>query len=159
MDIIFPSAIDTSIEHLDSTLNWFLQVLGTSYIDIMLLHYSNAVMNATAVAQYFSDVKKSGKVHFFGVSNHYPSKFDLLQKKLDKLTGGDIPLVTHEFECSVWNPSYMNYNSPLLDHAYQNGLRVLAWGSLGGDPIGGLNRLFVRKGDRQLQIKHALSKN
>ena len=33
---------------------------------------------------------------------------------------------------------------------------MLGWSALGGDPIGGLNRLFVRKGDRQLKILHAL---
>lgn len=157
MDIIFPSAIDTTREHLEQTLNWFLDVLHTDYVDIMLLHYSNSFMNGTEVAEFFVDVKKAGKVRHFGVSNHYPSKFDLLQKKLDLVSGGDIQLVTHEFECSVWNPSYLNYNSPLADHAYQNGIHPLAWGSLGGDPIGGLNRLFKRHGDRQRKIKSKLS--
>jgi predicted oxidoreductase len=123
----------------------------------MLLHYSNSVMDAVAVANLFHDLKTSGKVNYFGVSNHYPSKFDLLQKKLDQITNGDIKLVTSEFEISVWNPSYMNYNNALLDHAYQNGLHVLAWSALGGDPLGGLNRLFVRQGERQTKILRALS--
>lgn len=156
MDIIFPNAIDTSREHLQQTLDWFLTSLKTSYVDILLLHYSNAYMNGTQVAEFFRDMKAEGKVLHFGASNHYPSKFNLLQKKLDEVTGGDIQLVTHEFECSVWNPSYMNYNSGLLDHAYEMGIHPLAWGSLGGDPVGGLNRLFVRKGERQLKIKHKL---
>jgi len=68
----------------------------------------------------------------------------------------NITLVTNEIEVSVWNPSYLNYNSDLVDDAYRNNYRVLAWSALGGDPIGGLNRLFVRKGDRQLKIMHAL---
>jgi predicted oxidoreductase len=157
MDIIFPTAIDTSRAHLEQTLNWFLDVLQTTYVDILLLHYSNSFMNASEVSEFFRDSKKDGKVLHFGVSNHYPSKFDLLQKKLDAVTSGDIRLVTHEFECSVWNPSYLNYNSPVADHAYQNGVHPLAWGSLGGDPIGGLNRLFVRRGDRQSKIQRKLS--
>ncbi|CAM9108315.1 unnamed protein product, partial [Ectocarpus fasciculatus] len=157
MDIIFPTAIDSSRAHLEQTLNWFLDSLQTDHVDFLLLHYSNAYMNGTEVAEFFRDVKKAGQVLHFGVSNHYPSKFNLLQKKLDLVTGGDITLVTHEFECSVWNPSYLNYDSPIADHAYENGIHPLAWGSLGGDPIGGLNRLFVRKGDRQFKIKRKLS--
>jgi predicted oxidoreductase len=157
MDIIFPSAIDTTTEHLETTLNWYLSSLKTSYVDVLLLHYSNALMNATAIAEFFAAKHQQGSVRHFGVSNHYPSKLDLLQTKLDRLTGGAIKLVTTEFECSVWNPSYMNYNSPVLDHATAKGLRPLAWGALAGDPIGGLNRLFQRKGTRQTSILNALS--
>ena len=156
MDIIFPSSIDTSVEHLSQTLEWYLQVLQTSHVDILLLHYSDSFMDADAVSQFFVDMKAAGKVKFFGVSNHFPSKFDLLQARLDVVSGGDIKLVTHEFEASVWNPSYMNYNSELVDHAYRMGLRPLAWSSMGGDPVGGLNRLFVRKGERQNKILRSL---
>jgi predicted oxidoreductase len=157
MDIIFPSAIDTTNDHLHETIDYYLQNLGTNYLDIMLLHYSNSRMDANQVAQFFVELKAKGTVRHFGVSNHYPSKFDLLQKKLDKISNNDIKLVTHEFEASVWNPSYMNYNSALADHAYRNEIHPLAWCPLGGDPIGGLNRLFVREGERQTKILDALT--
>lgn len=153
MDIIFPSAIDTTTDHLSQTLDWFLQVLNSNYVDVLLLHYSNSLSDVDAIAQLFSEFKNAGKVRFFGVSNHYPSKFDLLQSRLDSY---NIKLITHEMEISAWNPGYLNYNSPLVDHAYQHGLHPLAWSSLGGDPLGGLNRLFVKTGERQLKINHAL---
>jgi predicted oxidoreductase len=156
MDIIFPSTIDTSREHLQSVLDWYLSVLMTDYVDILILHYSNSFMNATEVGQFFIDTKAAGKAKHFGVSNHYPSKFDLLQSKLDEMSKGNIKLVTHEFEASVWNPSSMNYNNAIADHAYQLQIHPLAWGPLAGDPIGGLNRLFVRVGDRQRKILNAL---
>ena len=125
----------------------FLKETGFSkhYEDIVLIHYSDAKMDANQVASFFQDLKSKGIVKNFGVSNHYPSKFNLLQKKLDKVTDKSISLVATEFECSVWNPSYMNYNSGLMDHAYSNGLHPLCWGSLAGDPIGGPNRLFDKR--------------
>lgn len=156
MDIIFPTTIDTSREHLVSTLNWFLTSLGTDHVDVLLLHYPDSFMNATAVAELFVEFKNQGKVKNFGVSNHYVSHFELLQSKLDEVSAGNIKLVTNEIEVSVWNPSYLNYNSGLVDHAYKNHYRTLGWSSLGGDPVGGLNRLFVRKGKRQEKILHAL---
>jgi predicted oxidoreductase len=156
MDIIFPTTIDTSRDHLTSTLNWFLSALQTTYVDVMLLHYPNSYMNATEVAELFVEFKSQGKVLHFGVSNHYVPHFELLQKKLDAVSGSTIRLVTNEIEVSVWNPSYLNYNSGLVDHAYQSGYHNLGWSSLGGDPVGGLNRLFVRKGQRQERILHAL---
>lgn len=156
MDIIFPSTIDTSKDHLTQTLDWFLTSLNTDHVDIMLLHYPDSFMNATAVAELFVQFKNEGKVMHFGVSNHYISHFELLQTKLDEVSGNSIKLVTNEIEVSVWNPSYLNYNSGLVDHAYKNGYHNLGWSSMGGDPVGGLNRLFVRKGKRQEKILHAL---
>ena len=103
--------------------------VGTSYLDLVLLHYSNALLDATAVAELFTSLKVDGVVRHFGVSNHSPSKFNLLQKKLDRVSagvsGGPIKLVTHEFEASVWNPSYLNYDSAVADHAYENELHPL----------------------------------
>lgn len=156
MGIIFPTSIDTTRAHLSSTLDWYLEVLGTTYVDMLMIHYSDSFMDANEVAQFFVDVKAAGKVNYFGVSNHYPSKYELLATKLDAVSGGSIKLMTHEFEASAWNPSYMSYNSALADHAYKNSLHPFAWSSLGGDPIGGLNRLFVRTGARQKKILHAL---
>jgi predicted oxidoreductase len=156
MDIIFPSAVDTSTDYLQQQVNWYLESLKTTYLDIVLIHYSDAKMDANQVASFFQDLKSKGIVKNFGVSNHYPSKFNLLQKKLDKVTDKSISLVATEFECSVWNPSYMNYNSGLMDHAYSNGLHPLCWGSLAGDPIGGPNRLFDKRGTRQHKINKEL---
>ena len=163
MDIIFPSTIDTTPTYLTQQVDWFLQVLQTTYLDIVLLHYGNAYMDADAVANLFYNLKVQGKVLNFGVSNHYPSKFDLLQSKLESYrnieddNSVDPSLIAVEFECSVWNPSYLNYDSALVDHAYQKGIHPLAWGALGGDPTGGFNRLFLRKGKRQTKIRSKLS--
>lgn len=141
MDIIFPSTIDTSKEHLLTTVDWFLESLQTTYVDILLLHYPDSFMNTTEVAEVFISLKREGKVRHFGVSNHMTSHFDALQKRLTKMNAA-INLVTNEMEVSVWNPGYLNYNSDVIDHADANGYRILGWGALGGDPIGGLNRLF-----------------
>lgn len=161
LDMQFPSAnetfvgIDTSTNHIESTVDWFLSALQTKYLDIVLLHYPDSFMNAAQVAATFASLKNAGKVHYFGVSNHYPTHMDVLQKALNAY---DIKLVTNEIELSVWNPSYLNYNSQMNDHAQLNGYRNLGWGPLGGDPLGGRNRLFVQTGRRQDKILGALSK-
>lgn len=149
----FP-AVNTSAEHIESTVDWFLSTLQTNYLDIVLLHYPDSFMNATAVAATFASLKKANKVHNFGVSNHYPSHFDVLQKALNPY---NIKLVTNEVEISVWNPSYLNYNSQVNDHAQLTGYHNLAWSALAGDPIGGQNRLFVKTGRRQDKLLSALS--
>jgi len=160
MGIMFPNknqsfaAIDTSSAHILSTVDWFLSALQTDYLDVVLVHYPNAFMNAEELAQTFAGLKSSGKVRNFGVSNHYPSHVDALQKKLDAV---GIKLVTNEVEISVWNPRYLNYDKGTVDHAYSNGYRNLAWGGLAGDSTGGDNRLFEKTGTGQKKILDALS--
>ena len=159
MGIIFPSvnqtyaAIDTSADHIISTVDWYLNTIQTDYLDVILLHYPNSFMNTEEVAQTFASLKAAGKVRFFGVSNHYPSHFQALQAACDKV---GIKLVTNEVEISVWNPRYLNYNMGTVDHAYTNGYHNLAWGALAGDSTGGFNRLFTKKGIRQAKILSAL---
>ena len=57
------------------------------------------------------------------------------------------------------NPSYLNYDSSLMDDAQIQGYRVLGWGGIAGDPIGGLNRLFVREGNFNLIVFYVLELN
>jgi predicted oxidoreductase len=160
MGIMFPNknqtfaAVDTTANHLLATVDWFLDSLQTKYLDVVLIHYPNAFMNAEEVAQTFSSLRASGKVRHFGVSNHYPSHFDTLQAALTKV---GIRLVTNEVEISVWNPRYMNYDKSTVDHAYANGYHNIAWGGLAGDSTGGLNRLFQKSGKRQTKILDALT--
>lgn len=151
-----PSTIDTSDSYLTSQVDWFLSSLQTNYLDILLLHYPNSFMNASQVRDTFMLLKSSGKVRYFGVSNHYPSHFEVLQNNLDAAKSG-IRLVTNEVEVSAWNPRAFNYNNPIADHAISSGYKMLGWGGLGGDPTGGLNRLFQKVGTRQLKINRALS--
>jgi predicted oxidoreductase len=159
MGILFPSAdqsfaaIDTTTDHINERVDWFLESLQTSYLDVILVHYPNAFMNAKELAATFNALKASGKVKHFGVSNHYPSHMDVLQAALDQY---NIKLVTNEVEISVWNPRYLNYNSNTVDHAQIKGYRNIAWGGLAGDSTGGLNRLFQRNGTRQTKILNVL---
>lgn len=148
-----PPYLNTSTAHIVEGVNWYLSSLGTSYVDILLLHYGDVLMDADAVAATFNTLKQEGKVHYFGVSNHYPHHFDLLQSRLNKY---GISLVTNEVEISVWNPRHLNYKDPTVDHLYTKEIRPTAWGALAGDSTGGLNRLFQRNGTRQAKIRHAL---
>lgn len=156
------SSIDSSPAHLNKTLAWYLDVLGTSYLDILMLHFPDSFMDATAVAVAFQDFRDHEQVRFFGVSNHATSHFDLLDLKMKNTAAKGASavqgLVTHEFEFSVWNPSAANYDNDLLDHATLKGFRPLVWGALGGDPLGGMNRLFGRHSLRGKKIMRALSK-
>jgi predicted oxidoreductase len=154
-DIVFPDSpqhIDTSKDYILQAVNLALQTLNTSWIDILMPHAPDLLLDPNEVATAFAQLKNSGKVRYFGVSNFSPSQFDLLDTVLSQKIPS--PLVVEELECSVLTPT--PFVDGRVDHLYARGRGILAWGPLGGDPLGGANRLFNFQGDRQVRILSAL---
>lgn len=86
---------DFSYEHIVSSVEGSLKRLGTDYIDVLLLHRPDALMEPQEVARAFSHLKETGKVRHFGVSNHNPYQIQLLQNALD------MPLCANQLQFGV----------------------------------------------------------
>ena len=74
---------DFSKEHILSSVDKSLIRLKTDYVDTLLLHRPDTLMEPEEVAEAFSKLYKEGKVKKFGVSNHTPMQIELLNKYLD----------------------------------------------------------------------------
>ena len=73
---------DYSKEHIINSVDGILKRLGTDYIDILLLHRPDTLMDPEEVSEAFDELFKVGKVREFGVSNHNPMQIELLYKYL-----------------------------------------------------------------------------
>ena len=71
---------DFSKEHILQSVDSILQRLQMDYLDILLLHRPDALMEPEEVAAAFDILESSGKVLHFGVSNQKPMQIELLQK-------------------------------------------------------------------------------
>ncbi|MGN0246040.1 MAG: aldo/keto reductase family oxidoreductase [Lachnospiraceae bacterium] len=71
---------DFSKEHILKSVDSILQRLQMDYLDILLLHRPDALMEPEEVAAAFDILETSGKVLHFGVSNQKPMQIELLQK-------------------------------------------------------------------------------
>ncbi|MCL2772997.1 MAG: aldo/keto reductase [Oscillospiraceae bacterium] len=91
---------DFSKEHILKSVDGSLKRLKTDYIDVLLLHRPDTLMEPEEVAEAFDSLKKSGKVKFFGVSNQKPYQIELLQKYLDK---AGIEIIINQLQLSVTN--------------------------------------------------------
>jgi len=76
---------DFSKEHILSSVDGILQRLSTDYLDILLLHRPDTLVEPEEVAEAFTLLQKSGKVRHFGVSNQTPNQIELLQASLPML--------------------------------------------------------------------------
>ena len=71
---------DFSKEYILNSVDGSLKRLNTDYVDILLLHRPDALMEPEEVAEAFEILEKSGKVKAFGVSNHNPMQIELLNQ-------------------------------------------------------------------------------
>jgi predicted oxidoreductase len=75
-----PSRYDFSRDHILGSVEASLKRLKTDYLDVLLLHRPDPLVEPEEVARAFDDLNQSGKVRYFGVSNHTAAQLTLLQK-------------------------------------------------------------------------------
>jgi predicted oxidoreductase len=127
---------DFSYEHIIESVNGSLAALGTDYIDILLLHRPDALMEPDEVARAFDELSASGKVRSFGVSNHTPGQIELLRKSVSQ------PIVANQLQLSVTHAPLVaqgvaanmqaldqsvSRDSGTLDYCRLNDITVQAW--------------------------------
>ncbi|GFH42983.1 aldo/keto reductase [Lactococcus hodotermopsidis] len=72
-------AFDFSKAHIISSVEGSLKRLDTDYLDALLLHRPDTLVEPEEVAEAFYELEKAGKVRVFGVSNQNPGQIDLLK--------------------------------------------------------------------------------
>ena len=90
-------AFDFSKEHILASVDGSLRRLQTDYLDVLLLHRPDALVEPEEVAEAFDTLQTAGKVRHFGVSNHSPMQIQLLQKGVKQ------PLVASQLQLSITN--------------------------------------------------------
>ena len=126
---------DFSYEHIVSCVDGSLKRLGTDYIDVLLLHRPDALMEPEEVAKAFDELKASGKVRHFGVSNQNPYQMKLLQNSLDmplcanQLQFGVMhtPMIQSGINVNMYNESGVNRDGGVLDYCRLNNITIQPW--------------------------------
>jgi predicted oxidoreductase len=93
-----PGRYDFSYAHIISAVEGSLRRLEVDYLDILLLHRPDPLVEPEEVARAFAELHGSGKVRYFGVSNFTAGQIELLQHFLDQ------PLVINQVELSLMHP-------------------------------------------------------
>lgn len=86
---------DFSYDRIVRQVEGSLEALGTDYLDILLLHRPDALVEPEEVARAFDELHAAGKVRHFGVSNHTPRQIDLLKRHVAQ------PLIANQIQLSV----------------------------------------------------------
>ena len=93
---------DLSKEHIITSVDNILKRLGMDYLDALLLHRPDALVEPEEVAEAFDTLETAGKVRYFGVSNMKPMQIELLKKYVKQ------PLVANQLQVSAAHSSMIS---------------------------------------------------
>lgn len=126
---------DFSKEHIINSVDGILKRLGTDYLDILLLHRPDALVEPEEVAQAFDILESSGKVRYFGVSNQKPMQMELLQKYVrQKLVVNQIQysipfsnIVANGMEVNMLTDGAIDRDGSVLDYCRLKDITIQTW--------------------------------
>lgn len=134
---------DFSKEHILTSVDESLSRLNTDYLDVLLLHRPDALMEPDEVAEAFDILEKNGKVRHFGVSNHNPMQIELLKQSVKQ------ELIVNQLQLSLMHTGMIdaginvntqdnnsiNRDGSVLDYSRLNKMTIQAWSPIksGGD--------------------------
>lgn len=126
---------DFSKEHIIASVEGSLRRLGTEYLDALLLHRPDALMEPEEVAAAFDELEASGKVRYFGVSNETPMQMELLKKYVRQPLAANqlqfgiahASMVKAGIEANMLTDGAVNRDGGVLDYCRLHDITIQAW--------------------------------
>ena len=115
-----------------------LERLNTDYLDLLLLHRPDPLMEPDEIAAAFEQLQQQGKVRHFGVSNMGWPQLQLLQRSLT------VPLVVNQLEMSLYRHHWLeeslltgmpegagcHFGYGTVEYCQREQIQLQSWGSL-----------------------------
>ncbi len=126
---------DFSKEHIINSVDGILKRLQTDYLDALLLHRPDALVDPEEVAEAFDELSAKGKVRYFGVSNHKPMQIELLKRYVNQpliinQLQFSIPvsnMVANGLEVNMTSDGAADYDGSILDYSRLHDMTIQAW--------------------------------
>ncbi len=126
---------DFSKEHIVASVEGSLKRLQTDYLDVLLLHRPDTLVEPVEVAAAFDELEKSGKVRYFGVSNQNPLQVEFLQKHLSqKLVANQLQfgikhtgMIDQGIHVNMEDEGSIDHDGSILDYSRLKEMTIQAW--------------------------------
>lgn len=157
---------DFSKEHIVSSVDGSLARLGIDYVDALLLHRPDTLMEPEEVAEAFECLKKAGKVRHFGVSNHNPMQIELLKTAVEQpliinqlqFSATEAGMVTSGMNMNMKNNDSVMHDGGVLEYSRIKNITIQAWSPfqhgffkgtfIDNEDFPGLNKKLQEIGDK-----------
>ena len=126
---------DFSKEHIIRSVEGSLSRLGVDYVDALLLHRPDTLMEPEEVAEAFDVLHSSGKVRHFGVSNHNPIQIELLKTAVKHTLGinqlqlsvTEAGMITSGMNANMKNADSVMHDGSVLEYSRIKNMTIQAW--------------------------------
>lgn len=152
---------DFTKKHILESVDGILKRLDTDYLDILLLHRPDALMEPEEVAEAFELLEKEGKVRHFGVSNHRPYQIELLNKFVKQELCANqlqfsIPfsnMVAAGMEANMLTDGAIDRDGGILDYCRLKDITIQAWSPF---QYGFFEGIFLGNNEKYPELNKAL---
>ncbi|KRM55772.1 aldo/keto reductase [Lacticaseibacillus sharpeae] len=133
---IFPGKrYDFSKEHILEAVDASLERLQLDYVDTLLLHRPDPLMEPDDIAEAFLTLQNSGKVRQFGVSNFNPMQVEFLQQAVpQKLIANQLQLsimhtgmIDFGMHTNMTDERSINHDGGILEYSRMHKMTIQAW--------------------------------
>lgn len=126
---------DSSKSHILKAVDGILSRMKVDYLDSLLIHRPDPLMDPSEVAEAFDELQAAGKVRHFGVSNFNPQQIVLLQSAadqrllIDQLQFGlkHTGMIDFGLHTNMTDDGSVNHDSGLLDYLRLNKMTIQTW--------------------------------
>lgn len=153
---------DYSKDYILESVDGILERLDTDYLDVLLLHRPDALVEPEEVAAAFDQLKAEGKVHYFGISNSNPLQIELIQKYFSD------PLVVNQLQMSLAHTTLIdsglhvnmkeeggvNRDGEILDYCRLHDITIQPWSPFQID----LQKGIFLKNDSYKELNQCISR-
>lgn len=154
---------DFSKEYILKSVDGILQRLDTEYLDLLVLHRPDALVEPEEVAEAFDSLKKSGKVRYFGVSNHKPMQIELLSKYLNQdilvnqmqLSIPVANMIANGLEVNMMTDGAADRDGSVLDYCRLKDITIQTWSPF---QFGFFEGIFVGNRDKFPELNDTLDR-
>lgn len=129
---------DFSKEHILNSVDGSLQRLKTDYLDMLILHRPDTLMEPKEVAEAFNSLQSSGKIRNFGVSNFNSMQIELLKSYVKQ------PILVNQLQFSIMHSGMVNsgiqantlfdgsidHDGSILEYCRLKNITIQAWSPL-----------------------------
>ncbi|MDR4947671.1 aldo/keto reductase [Neobacillus cucumis] len=140
-----PHRYDFSKDHILNSVDGILNRLNTEYLDVLLLHRPDPLMEPEEVAEAFNTLKEAGKVSHFGVSNMNSDQIKFLNAYCSK------PMIVNQLHMSLKRIDWVeqgvlvnqkagtsvNFSDGIFEHCRLTDVQIQAWAPLANGTYSG----------------------
>ena len=126
---------DLSKEYIVNSVDGILKRLDMEYLDALLLHRPDALVEPEEVAAAFDELESVGKVRYFGVSNMKPMQIELLKKCVKQpivanqlqVSAAHSSMISNGLEVNMLTNGAVDRDGSILDYCRLKDITIQAW--------------------------------